>query len=112
MDFLVTLHFILKHIKMKNGKNTDFLGNVCYYKDNQYHRTDGPAMEFVVTGSKWWYINGKCHREDGPAREYANGLKSWYLNGIEYSEEEYIVELRKIKLKRLMELLKGKRTEK
>ena len=28
-----------------------------------------------------WYIDGKRHREDGPAVEYADGSKSWYING-------------------------------
>jgi hypothetical protein len=29
------------------------------------------------------------HRTDGPAVECADGSKEWYLNGIEYSEEEF-----------------------
>ena len=32
---------------------------------------------------------GQYHRLDGPAIENDNGSKSWYLNGIEYTEEEY-----------------------
>ena len=40
-------------------------------------------------GSKFWYLNDKRHREDGPAVEYTDGSKEWFLNGIEYSEEEY-----------------------
>jgi hypothetical protein len=35
--------------------------------------------------SKW-----QIHRTDGPAIEYANGNKYWYINGIEYSEEDSI----------------------
>ena len=30
---------------------------------------------------KYYNAEGKLHREDGPAKEYANGSKSWYLNG-------------------------------
>jgi hypothetical protein len=33
-------------------------------------------------------LNDKRHREDGPAVEYADGRKSWYLNGEEVTEEE------------------------
>ena len=29
------------------------------------------------------------HREDGPAVEYADGDKSWYLNGENLTEEEF-----------------------
>jgi hypothetical protein len=68
----------------------------------QLHKTDGPAVEY--NGDKWWYINDKLHREDGPAIEYNNGLKSWYLNGINYTEDQYHQELIKLKLKRLVEL--------
>ena len=48
--------------------------------------------------------NGQLHREDGPAIEYSSGYKSWYLNGIRYTEDQYQHELAKIKLKRLIEL--------
>jgi hypothetical protein len=52
------------------------------------------------------YLNekGELHRLDGPAREYNNGSREWYLNGIEYSEDQYHQELIKLKLKRLVEL--------
>ena len=40
-------------------------------------------------GNKVWYKNCKLHREDGPACEYSNGSKFWFLNGIEYSEQEF-----------------------
>ena len=30
---------------------------------------------------KQWYQNGEFHREDGPAIEYASGRKKWYQNG-------------------------------
>ena len=37
------------------------------------------------------WANGKddFHREDGPAVEYSDGFKAWYLNDEEYSEEDY-----------------------
>jgi hypothetical protein len=72
-------------------------------ESGQYHRLDGPAVEFE-DGEKWWYINGKRHREDGPAIEYSDGDKRWYLNDIRYTEEEFQQEIIKIKLKRLIEL--------
>ena len=47
--------------------------------EGQYHRTDGPAIEFL-DGTKYWYVNGKLHRLDGPAVEYSDGDKWWYVN--------------------------------
>ena len=31
----------------------------------------------------------KCHRLDGPAIEYSNGEKYWYVEGKEYSENDF-----------------------
>jgi len=36
-----------------------------------------------------WRLNGLLHREDGPACEYANGDKSWWINGQLLTEEEF-----------------------
>ncbi|MFZ9907787.1 MAG: hypothetical protein ACO3FJ_08865 [Ilumatobacteraceae bacterium] len=72
-------------------------------ESGQYHRTDGPAIEWN-NGDKWWFINGELHREDGPAIECSDGSKEWYLNGIEYSEDQFHQELIKLKLKRIVEL--------
>lgn len=65
-------------------------------KNGQYHRIDGPAIEYV-DGSKFWYKNGLLHRTDGPACEYASGRqywylsskRCWYLNGEKMTEEEF-----------------------
>ena len=43
-------------------------------------------------GNKRWYNDvGQYHRLDGPAVELANGSKEWWLNGKEYTEEEYVM---------------------
>lgn len=87
-------------------------GSRYYSKDNQLHRKDGPAIEYVrgevieewylngllhrengparmCSRSRHWYKNGQRHREDGPAREWDAGGKEWYLNGKQYTEEEF-----------------------
>jgi hypothetical protein len=46
-------------------------------------------VQVVADGSKFWYLKDKLHREDGPAIEWANGYKSWYLNGKYMTEEEH-----------------------
>jgi hypothetical protein len=44
-------------------------------------------------GDRYWYYNLKLHRQDGPAVECLDGTRRWYLNGQEYSEEEYTLAL-------------------
>jgi len=112
---------------MKNGKIVDKNGTQ-YYKNGVLHRTDGPAVEWpdgtkfwyinglrhrigapaveFLDGTKSWYINDKRHREDGPAVEWPGGLKFYYLNNRPLPEADYIVEIRKIKLQKIKELLK------
>ena len=55
-------------------------------------------------GKFWKDSDGRLHREDGPAEEYSNGDNFYWLEGIEYTEEEYwekIKELKKCKLFKL-----------
>ena len=61
----------------------DAKGTTRWYKDAKgtvLHRTDGPAIEWA-NGYKSWWLNGRLHRTTGPAIEYADGSKNWYLNG-------------------------------
>jgi hypothetical protein len=60
---------------MRNGLHINASGTKVWYLNGQYHRTDGPAVEFA-DGGKGWYLNGQCHRTDGPALEFADGSKS------------------------------------
>ena len=75
-------------------------GDKYWWVNGLRHREDGHAVEYI-NGYKAWYINGKYHREDGPAVEYASGDKEWFLNDIQYTEEEYNEELINLKLERL-----------
>jgi hypothetical protein len=80
---------LIKIVKKDISAN---LSVVEYFKDDQYHREDGPAIE-TASGDKFWYINGKLHREDGPAVEYYSGTKAWYLDDEEIdcqSNEEFL----------------------
>jgi hypothetical protein len=54
-------------------------GDKIWYQNDQYHRTDGPAVDYA-DGKKEWFQNGERHRIDGPAIEDANGDKYWYQN--------------------------------
>ena len=65
---------------LKNGLFVAKDGTKRWYKDNKFHREDGPAVEH--TSGNYWYQNGEQHREDGPAVEYVDGAKEWYYKGI------------------------------
>jgi len=66
---------------MLNGLEIDQFGNKRWYKDDMYHRENGPAVE-RADGFKEWYLNDKRHRVDGPAIEDIDGSKKWFYKGI------------------------------
>jgi hypothetical protein len=41
-------------------------------------------------GSKRWYLNREFHRTDGPAIEYYEGLKEWWLHGVCMNERTWL----------------------
>jgi len=63
-------------------------------KDNQ------PIYETNQYGDKYWSLNGQFHREDGPAIEYINGNKRWFYHGeeINCSSQEEFKRLLKLKV--------------
>lgn len=115
---------------VKNGKHVCSNGTIVWYKKGEYHKEDRPAIE-VSDGSYHWYLNGvrhrnngpalyllnesevwyqygEKHRENGPAIEYHSGNKKWFLEDIEYTEEEFntVLENRKqLRIKKELRLL-------
>jgi hypothetical protein len=88
---------------MKPKLITDSSGDKYWRLPNgDLHREDGPAIEWSHGEVKRWYINDKLHREDGPAIEGSNNNKYWYINGINYTEQEYKIETRSRKLNYLL----------
>ena len=57
-------------------------GAIWENSSGQFHRLDGPAVEYR-DGLKEWWVNGKRHRDDGPAIEFHSGDKEWWTNGVE-----------------------------
>jgi len=55
-------------------------GDKYYFFNGQFHRVDGPAIEYT-DGSTLWYHHGYLHRINGPAIEWVSGDKSWYYHG-------------------------------
>jgi hypothetical protein len=44
----------------------------------------------VAGNDTFWYLDGKIHRTDGPAIEWPDGDKSWFLNGVSLSLNEWL----------------------
>jgi len=74
------------------------------------HRVDGPAyIRYDINANKKieeYCVDGKIHRLNGPAViQYAEDgniiYEVYYINGIEYTEENYHKELLKLKLQGL-----------
>lgn len=45
-----------------------------------------------------YYQNGVLHRTDGPASEWSNGNKGWWIEGLNYSEDQYRDEIKRLGL--------------
>jgi hypothetical protein len=89
---------------MKSIKTVSKHGSICYEnEDGQYHREDGPAIEWS-NGYKAWVINGQYHREDGPARIWPDGTERYYLNNKWRSKEDWEQEVFKNRLNRIKDL--------
>jgi hypothetical protein len=72
---------------MKNGKYVDSKRIERWYKDDKFHREDGPAVIWP-DGYQEWYKNGNLHREDGPAIMVLYGTQYWYKDGKLHREDE------------------------
>ena len=66
------------------------------------HRDDDNPAIVSIDGHKEWWINMKRHRIGGPAVIHSNGLKFWYINNIECSEEEHNLLFDMMKVKGLV----------
>lgn len=84
--------FLIKGPSCKKAKiTTDVFGRKVWKNSaGEYHREDGPAIEYV-NGDKEYYINGKHHRTDGPALEYSE-YKDWRIEGVHHREDGPAVE--------------------
>ena len=88
--------------EVKNGRYVDGGGTVRWYKDGQFHREDGPAIEWW-NGTKEWYFKGQRHCSCGPAIDYGDGNLSWYLNGLQVTEHEVALLIAKKQLNEKLE---------
>ena len=73
--------------------------------DGRFHREGKPAIIYE-NGDESWYYNGNIHREDGPAITWNDvDHKSWFLDGVQYTEKGYKKEMRVRKIKRIKEII-------
>lgn len=73
-------------------RKANVLENTYYFnEDGQWHREDGPAIEFA-DGTRKWYVNDVIHRDNGPAIEGPDGYKAWYFNGKCHREDGPAIE--------------------
>lgn len=56
--------------------------------NGEYHRLDGPSIEWKDGCPGWWYRLGKKHRTDGPAITYETGKKEWWVDGKKVATKE------------------------
>ena len=48
-------------------------------------------VEVWSNGTRFWYQNDLYHRLDGPAvEECANGERFWFIEGVEYTEAQFL----------------------
>ena len=60
-----------------------------YNEKGELHRDDDLPAFIGCNGTKKWYKNNKLHRLKGPAVIWSDGTKGWFIEGKEYTEEEF-----------------------
>ena len=79
---------------LKYRIEVDEYGNRRYYNNSgQPHRDAGPAVIWR-DGSEAWFHNGKLHRTTGPAVALTNRTTTWWLFGVQYTQQEYYTQLK------------------
>jgi len=74
-------------------------GNIFWYSDpgcTIIHRENGAAVD-RFDGYKEYFQNGKLHRLDGPARIWPDGTEQYWIDGVQYSKEEFLAETNPVK---------------
>ncbi len=67
----------------------------CYNRSDEVHNSYGPDVIYS-NGYKSYCINGKLHNIHGYAGIYLDGISYW-LDGSNYTKEEWEYEVNKIK---------------
>lgn len=91
-SYLTARNIIDKPTLISRMRNIEFCNGNGYYKDGSgsiiLHRKNLPAH---IANGRIWYKNGRKHNINGPAIIFKSGHLNYYLNGIEYTNEEWEV---------------------
>jgi len=80
-------------------------GAQTWFRHGDRHR-DGDKPAYISSnGTQAWWQHGKRHRETGPAIIHANGDIEFWLNHVEYTEEEWAEKVGMIRGMRRHEIL-------
>ena len=63
-------------------------GHKVWYLNGNRHRIGNPAM-ITRMNTRLWFEDDHYHRTDGFAIEWNDGGGKYFLNGKEYTEEDY-----------------------
>jgi len=83
------------------------MGGLYWYdKNHNFHREDGPAIEYG-NGDKDWYIRGMRHREDGPAMTGRTMPMpgAYFLNDVQLTEEVFKKKILRKKIENILEYI-------
>jgi len=76
-----------KVVYCKDGSYNKKYDNEDFYYKKEY---DNDGVYYNHAKYILYWKGYLIHREDGPAIEGTDGFKEWWLNGIEYLEQEYL----------------------
>ena len=75
----------------------DYLGTYWINKQGDYHNNEQPAIQYN-NGDFYWIVNGVYHNLNGPSVVEKNpSVRAYYINGKEYSKEDFDRKVQQIK---------------
>ena len=85
----------MKHFSHQIKVPNDYTGQCMIadilhcYEDGMLHNDNGPAVK-SFSGHREWYCYDKLHRLDGPAIITSFGLEKFYIEGKEFTKQDYL----------------------
>jgi hypothetical protein len=76
-------------------------GTQDYWINDKLHRIGGPAVSHTE-GFQLYLVDDKLHHIEGPAVVGSDGHREYWINGIEYTKEDYPKAVLEYKLKQLV----------
>ena len=64
-------------------------GTQMWFLNDRLHRGFGLPAHIDASGTKRWAEGGRLHRLCGAAVELCNGTKQYFVDGVQYTEQEH-----------------------